>query len=78
MAEPNSNQSAAPARKRGFVRAGFSIPAAARELDLAEQTLRRACDRGEVRFIRFGGVRRIPFDELERIRGVLRIHERTD
>jgi excisionase family DNA binding protein len=59
-----------PAAKRGFARAGFSIPAAAKELNMAEQTLRRAVDRGEIQSIRFGGVRRIPLGELERIRNV--------
>ena len=57
----------APARRRNIGR-GFSIPAAAEDLGLSEYTLRKAVDRGEVTAILFGGLRRIPPAEMERLR----------
>ena len=56
----------APARRN--IGGGLSIPAAAAELGLSEYTLRKAVDRGEVVAIRFGGLRRIPPAEIEKLR----------
>jgi len=49
---------------------GLSIPAAALELGMSEYTLRKAVDRGEVKTISFGGLRRIPPSEIERLRAM--------
>ena len=51
-------------------RAGYSIPAAAKELEVGEGTLRRAIDKGQVRYVQFAGLRRIPSAELRRIRSL--------
>jgi excisionase family DNA binding protein len=56
----------APARRN--IGGGLSIPAAAAELGLPEYTLRKAVDRGEVTAVKFGGLRRIPPAEIERLR----------
>ena len=56
-----------PARRN--IGGGLSIPAAAAELGLSEYTLRKAVDRKEVVAITFGGLRRIPPAEIERLRG---------
>ena len=49
-----------------------SIPAAARKLQplVTEGMLRRALHRGQVKFIDFGGLKRITDAEVERIRGL--------
>ena len=54
-------------------RAGNSIPGAARKLKLGENTLRRAIANGEVKYVDFGGLRRIPDSEVERIRDLLEL-----
>jgi hypothetical protein len=46
----------------------LSIPAAAVVLGWPEQTLRRACDRGEVRISWINGLRRIGPGEIERLK----------
>jgi Helix-turn-helix domain len=58
-----------PARRRE--RPGYSIPQAAEALNLPEQQVRRAADRGEIKTIPFAGLRRIPPGEIERIRAEL-------
>jgi excisionase family DNA binding protein len=52
-------------------RAGHSIPSAAVKLGIGEGTLRRAVDRQEIRVVEFGGLKRIPDAEIERVRGLL-------
>jgi excisionase family DNA binding protein len=59
---------AVTAQKRHRRGAGWSIPAAAKELGINDHTLRRAVERGEVACIQFGGLRRIPPAELARLR----------
>ena len=55
-------------RRRRNAGGGLSIPAAAEELNASEWQLRRAVDRGEVAVVQFGGLRRIPPAEIERLR----------
>ena len=55
-------------KPRHLVRAGNSIPAAARKSEMGEGTVRRAVDRGEIKVVNFGGLRRIPDAEIERVR----------
>jgi hypothetical protein len=50
---------------------GFTIPAFAEELDVPEGSVRRAVERGEVE-IWFGGLRRIPPREVERLRSLFK------
>jgi excisionase family DNA binding protein len=52
-------------------RAGNSIPAAAKKLGVGEGTVRRAVDRKEIQVVEFGGLKRIPDAEIERVRGLL-------
>jgi hypothetical protein len=54
--------------QRHIVHAGFSIPAGAAELNMPEGVLRRAVEKGEVEFVEFGGLRRIPPREIDRLR----------
>jgi excisionase family DNA binding protein len=61
----------APRRRRHLDRVGNSIPLAAKKLRVGEGTLRRAIDRGEVKVIEFGGLRRIPDAEIARIKEML-------
>ena len=56
--------------RRHLVRAGNSIPAAAKKLGMGEGTVRRAVDRGEISIIEFGGLRRISDSEIARIRAL--------
>lgn len=56
--------------QRHLMRAGNSIPAAAKKLGFGEGTLRRAVDRGEIKIIEFGGLRRITDAEIERVRAM--------
>lgn len=49
--------------------AGYTIPAAAEVLCISYKTLLKAVDSGEVLTVDFGGLRRIPKREVERIRG---------
>jgi hypothetical protein len=48
--------------------AGYSIPAAAEELDVPYKTLREAIDRKQVQTIQFGGQVRMTKREIERLR----------
>jgi len=48
--------------------AGYSIPAAAEELDVPYKTLREAIKREQAQTIRFGGQERMTKREIERLR----------
>ncbi len=50
---------------------GRSIPAAAEELEWPEWSFRRAVDKGQVKYIEFAGLRRIPPDEIARLKALL-------
>jgi excisionase family DNA binding protein len=63
--------------RRHLVRAGNSIPAAARKLGFGEGTVRRAVDRGEIKIIEFGGLRRISDAEIERVRVLFGLTEQS-
>jgi hypothetical protein len=54
--------------ERHITHAGFSIPATAKELGMPEGLIRKAVDRGEIEVIPFGGLRRVPPREVERLR----------
>jgi hypothetical protein len=54
--------------KRHHTHVGFSIPAAAEELQIPESILRRAVKAGDVEVIPFGGLDRVPPREIERLR----------
>ena len=56
---------------------GNSIPAAARKLGFGEGTVRRAVDRGEIKIIEFGGLRRISDAEIERVRVLFGLTEQS-
>jgi excisionase family DNA binding protein len=56
--------------QRHLVRAGNSIPAAAKKLGFGEGTVRRAVDRGEIQIVEFGGLKRITDAEIERVRAL--------
>jgi hypothetical protein len=45
-----------------------TIPAAAKEVPMSEQALRRAVDRREVETVTVSGLRRVPPHEIERLR----------
>jgi excisionase family DNA binding protein len=51
---------------------GFTIPAAAEELEVPEGAVRRAAANGEIEFVWFGGLRRIPPREVERLRDLFK------
>jgi hypothetical protein len=51
-------------------RSGISIRDAARETGIPEKRLRRAAEKGEVKIVEFGGVDKIPFSEVERLKGL--------
>lgn len=55
---------------------GPTVPKAAQALKLSEPTLRRAIARGEVECVTFGGLSRIPNDEIARLRKLLRVDQR--
>lgn len=61
---------AAKKPSRHITHLGYSIPAAAVELNVPEGTVRRAVKNGEIAVVPFGGLDRIPPREIERIRGV--------
>jgi excisionase family DNA binding protein len=61
--------------QRHLARAGNSIPAAAKKLGFGEGTVRRAVDRGEIKIIEFGGLRRISDAEIERVRSLFGLTE---
>lgn len=47
---------------------GHSIPGAASELGWSESVLRGGCKRGEVNYVEFNGLWRIPDQEIDRLR----------
>jgi excisionase family DNA binding protein len=51
---------------------GFTIPGFAEEVDVPEGMVRRAVENGEVEFVWFGGLRRIPPREVERLRALFK------
>lgn len=51
---------------------GFTIPGCADELEVPEGAVRRAVERGEVDFVWFAGLRRIPPREVERLRSLFK------
>jgi excisionase family DNA binding protein len=51
---------------------GFTIPAFAEELKVPEGMVRRAVENKEVEFVWFGGLRRIPPREVERLRSLFK------
>jgi len=55
------------ARRSG---AGYSIPAAAAEIGFSYRTFLAAVENGEVRVIKFGGLRRVPSGEVERLKAL--------
>ena len=56
-------------------RLAYTIPQAAAALNLPETQVRRAVKLGDIKAIRFAGVRRIPQAELDRIRAELIVPE---
>jgi hypothetical protein len=61
--------------KRHLVRAGNSIPAAAKKLGFGEGTVGRAVDKGQIATVEFGGLKRITDAEIERIRALFGMTE---
>jgi hypothetical protein len=59
-------------RKKRASGAGHSALGVAKELDIPEGRLRRAINRGEIEVVEFGGVKRIPSRELERLKQLYR------
>jgi len=59
--------------KRHFTRAGNSIPVSAKRLKMGDGTFRKAIDAGQVKVINFGGLRRVPEYELQRVAALLGI-----
>jgi hypothetical protein len=57
------------AKKHGG--AGNTIPRAAKKLGMGAGQLRRAIDNGEVNYVEFAGLKRIPDAEIERIAALL-------
>jgi hypothetical protein len=51
---------------------GFTIPGFAQELEVPEGMVRRAVENGEVEFVWFGGLRRIPPREADRLRSLFK------
>ena len=52
---------------------GFTIPGFAEEVGVPDGMVRRAVENGEVEFVWFGGLRRIPPREVERLRAFFKI-----
>ncbi|RAK68871.1 hypothetical protein [Phenylobacterium kunshanense] len=50
--------------------AGYSIPAAAAEVGASYKTFLAAVDRGHVRVVEFGGLRRVPAAEVARLKAL--------
>ena len=57
-------------KKRRRDGAGFSIPAAAKEIGVSYKTLRDAIEMEQVRTIKFGRIRRVPKAEVARLKEV--------
>jgi excisionase family DNA binding protein len=53
---------------RHITHLGSSIPAAAQALNVPEGTVRRAVENKEIEVVWFGGLRRVPPREIDRIR----------
>ena len=51
---------------------GHTIRSAARELGVDDRTLRVAIRKGEVKYVDFGNVKRITFEEVERLRRIFK------
>jgi excisionase family DNA binding protein len=68
LSEGTMTEDNKPPKRPYRIKLGYSIPAAARELGLSESTVRRACDRGEIRVVQLGGARRVPPAEVRRIK----------
>jgi hypothetical protein len=51
---------------------GYTIPAGAEKLNVPEGALRRAVKKGEVEFVLFAGLPRIPPREIERLRDLFK------
>lgn len=51
---------------------GLTIPAFAEALNVPEGAARRAVEKGEVETVWFGGLRRIPVSEVDRLRGIFK------
>jgi hypothetical protein len=58
--------------QRHITHAGYSIPAVASELGMPEGLIRSAVQRGEIEVVPFGGLRRIPPREVDRLRELFR------
>jgi len=56
--------------RRARTGAGFTLPAAAAELNVPYKTLAKAVDRGEARAITFGGTRRLTTAEVNRLKAL--------
>jgi len=52
--------------------AGYSIPAAAEELNVSYKMLRRAIEKKQARTIQFGDQERMPQREIDRLKEVFR------
>ena len=73
----NKAKKAKKPASRHYTHLGYSIPAAAHELRLSEQTVRRAVKAGDVETVQFGGLKRVPPREIDRLREIFRL-ERTE
>ena len=62
-----------PKKKKPIGRLGFTIPAFAEALGVPEGVARRAVEKGEVETVRFGGLRRVPPREIERLRSLFKV-----
>jgi hypothetical protein len=58
-----------PKKSKG--RAGNTIPVTAAKLGMGQGQLRRAIEKGEVKYVEFAGLKRIPDAEIERIAALL-------
>jgi len=56
---------------------GHTIKSGARELGISHRTMRKAVEKGDVKVVDFGGINRITFEELERVRKLLRLRKRS-
>jgi hypothetical protein len=72
MTVDDHREPAAPKRRRmQRYGGGYSIAESAKKLQVSEGRLRRAVDRGEVRTVEFGRIRRITARELARVQRLL-------
>jgi hypothetical protein len=54
-------------RGRRVSGAGFSVLGASKETGIPEKRIRAAIERGEVRLVDFGGTKRLPPSEVQRL-----------